>query len=301
MNPRLSHKFRILWHQLTLSGPVMWLIAANITMFLTVWAVILIGNACGVAGNFTMPWLGVAGDFNLFIRRPWTMLTYMVTQYDFLHLLFNLLWLYCFGIMMADTRRTLNILTLYIGGGIAGAIVYIAVTALSPTGEYAGSFLCGASAAVLSVMAATAILMPDRRVHLFLVGAVRLKWLAIIFFIIAFLGLENSGLPTQGAHIGGTLFGLGFTLISRLRSHHHKIEKSKKDLPSITEFEFKRKLRINVNRDGRAVAEAMANRLPDNERLDQLLDKIRLSGYPSLTVAERNELNLLSQRLDKDK
>lgn len=37
----------------------------------------------------------------------------------------------------------------------------------------------------------------------------------------------------------------------------------------------------------------------DTERLDQLLDKIRISGYGSLSAKERKELNDLSKRLNR--
>ena len=38
-----------------------------------------------------------AGRSEYLLSRPWTIFTYMFTQFDFLHLLFNMLWLYWFG------------------------------------------------------------------------------------------------------------------------------------------------------------------------------------------------------------
>ena len=57
--------------------------------------------------------------------------------------------------------------------------------------------------------------------------------------------------------------------------------------------------RKNVRRDGNAVARAAGGRLSDMSRLDELLDKIRLSGYASLTDVERRELNALSRKIEK--
>lgn len=42
---------------------------------------------------------------------------------------------------------------------------------------------------------------------------------------------------------------------------------------------------------------AMNREVPDHVRLDQLLDKIRISGYESLTSKEKTELNYISTKL----
>lgn len=48
----------------------------------------------------------------------------------------------------------------------------------------------------------------------------------------------------------------------------------------------------------RATIKAMNNRMSDTERLDELLDKIRVSGYDSLSSKEKTELNYISSRLE---
>ena len=45
--------------------------------------------------------------------------------------------------------------------------------------------------------------------------------------------------------------------------------------------------------------QGLRGRLSDMSRLDELLDKIRLSGYASLTDVERRELNALSRKIEK--
>lgn len=276
-------------------GPVTWLIALNAAVFLAVWGVILAGNLFGLKGNFTMPWLCVPSDTKLFLGRPWTAVTYMVTQYDFLHLLFNVLWLYCFATVLASGRASRHVLALYAGGGLAGAAAWLGSSALLNGGEATGSVLCGASAAVLAVMAGAAMTEPRRQIDLFLLGPVQLRWLALACFLLAFLGFGSGSRATQAAHVGGALFGLIYGLTLMKRPRHRPVSSPEAGISP------RRKFRINVRRNGNAVADAMARRPSDQDRLDQLLDKIRNSGYPSLTLAERNELNLLSQRLDKDK
>ncbi|MDE6768826.1 MAG: rhomboid family intramembrane serine protease [Muribaculaceae bacterium] len=270
------------------------LIGSNLLIFLGVWIVILIGRQFGLEGNFTMPWLCVSSNPDVVLFHPWTLLTYMVIQYDFIHLLFNVLWLFWFGVFIPFQVSEKQRLLLYAGGGFAGALLYVCVNLIWHDSVVPGGYLCGASAAVLAIMTAVAIWSPRREVRLFLIGSVQLKWVALGCMVLTFLGLNGGSGAAQSAHIGGVLFGALFALATarHFAKHPRATTSSAAHAPQ-------RKVRIHVRRNGKAVAEAAANRLNDEGRLDQLLDKIRLSGYSSLTAGERNELNLLSQRLDK--
>ncbi len=270
------------------------LIGGNILIFLIVWIVILIGRQYGLEGNFTMPWLCVSSNPDMALHHPWTLLTYMVTQYDFIHLLFNVLWLFWFGVFIPYSISEKQRLMLYVGGGVTGALLYVGVNLLSPSSVVAGGYLCGASAAVLAIMTAVAIWSPRREIRLFLIGNVQLKWVALGCIVLTFIGLNGGSGGAQSAHIGGVLFGAVFGFATVRKSAKRTVTTS-----NPAHVQPRRKVRINVRRNGKAVAEAAAGRLNDVGRLDQLLDKIRLSGYSSLTAGERNELNLLSQRLDK--
>ncbi|MDE6298611.1 MAG: hypothetical protein K2M10_03040, partial [Muribaculaceae bacterium] len=93
------------------------------------------------------------------------------------------------------------------------------------------------------------------------------------------------------AHVGGGLFGRAFSLLLK-----RGIDLSSR--MRVTALPSRKKARKNVVRDANAVARAAAGRLSDTERLDFLLDKIRISGYASLSGAERRELNALSKKLN---
>ena len=277
------------------SKALVWLLIINTAVFLVLRIAIFIGNAGGLPGNFTMQWLCMSAVPSSFIVHPWTIISYTVTQYDFLHLLFNMLWLFWFGRILQTTLSDRHLITLYIGGGIIGGVFFLlSAFLLLPS----SAFLCGASASVLAIMTACAIRTPELRLNLFLFGEVKLKWIAIGCIILTFLGVGGGNTGGQAAHIGGVVFGAAFALLLK-----RGFDLSRHIFPSAVGKAVREKAssgsRRNVRRDGNAVAKAAAGRLSDSNRLDQLLDKIRFSGYASLSSSERQELNALSKRLNK--
>ncbi len=277
------------------------LIIANAEIFLLVWLTTIIGQRFGLVGNFTMPWLCVSSSPEEVLIHPWTLLTYMVTQYDFIHLLFNVLWLFWFGVFIPFTVSEKRRFLLYAGGGLAGGLFYVATNIIFPSTNVAGGFLCGASAAVLSIMTAVAVWEPKREIRLFFFGGVQMRWIAIICIALTFFGMNSGSWAAQSAHIGGVVFGVLFAVVTRNTSASSASSRYEKPGREETGFFSKPRkvIRINVRRDGKAVAQA-AEHLSDTGRLDILLDKIRISGYGSLSAGERNELMLLSQRLKKN-
>ena len=65
--------------------------------------------------------------------------------------------------------------------------------------------LVGASASVLAIVAATAYREPNYRVQLFLFGAVRLKYLALIVIGTDLLFITSNNAGGHIAHLGGAL------------------------------------------------------------------------------------------------
>ena len=264
------------------SRALAWLLTITVGTGLLVWLSGIVCHLSGWNGNGIADWLSLPADFGRFLTRPWTIATYMLVHFSPLHLIFNILWLYWFGRMLADTQRDGTIITLFAGGGIAGGILYMIASTL--TLRSSAAYLTGDSAAVLSVMTATALLMPSRRIGLFLIGEVKLKWVAIVCIALTLIG-SGGGTAPQAAHIGGILFGLGWWAwrrgYIRLPERGHQSRQAPR--------------KINA----KATIKAINRSLTDHERLDQLLDKVRVSGYDSLSKKEKAELNYISQHLEE--
>lgn len=250
-----------------------------------VWVIMAISSLFHIdsffASQFTLP-----SRIELFLTRPWTLVTYMAVHFDILHMLFNVAWLYWFGRIMLITLSESHLAYYFIGGGISGGVFFLAASALGA----GGGWLCGASASVIAVMCGAAIRLPDHRLNLLLIGSVKLKWIALACCVLTFLG----GGGSQTAHIGGLAWGVatalliknGFDPITRIKhSSLYSRAKNKTD---------------KNRRNPAGVVDAMNKHRNDMEHLDKLLDKIRISGYGSLSLKERKELNNLSKRLKKN-
>ncbi len=202
--------------------------------------------------------------------------TYMFAQYSVLHLIFNMLWLYCFGRIFLEFHKDRLLSGLYLTGGLTGAVFFIAGCHLFPaSGTESGAWLIGSSAAILAIVAATAIIAPGYPVRLFLLGTVSLKWIALATIVL--LMIPGSALAgSTAAHLGGAAAGAFYG--------------------------WGRKtgwLRLNRRRRRSVVNLATSDSTPDERKeLDRLLDKIRTSGYASLTKAEQRRLIEVSRKIE---
>lgn len=261
------------------SALLAWLTLTEVGVWLAVTIIMLI---CRLM-HFMLPvaeWVTLPSAFSLFISRPWTLITYMAVHFEVLHMLFNVLWLYWFGKILLLTLSDRHLALAFIGGGISGGILFLIVAAFG----YGSGWLCGCSAAVISVMCLAAIRMPEHPVNLFLIGEVKLKWIAIACSALTFLG----GGGNQAAHIGGLVFGIAVAVLLKKRI----------DITTWMAGNRSQHSRLPERKANRII-DVLQQRQRDMQRLDSLLDKIRLSGYGSLSRKERNELNDLSRRLQK--
>lgn len=261
------------------SGALAWLLTVTVFGSLLLWLIGAICRLTGIGDAWITEWLALSADPVTALTRPWTFASYIITHLSPLHLIFNTLWLYWFGIMMSDTGRDRAIVNLFVGGGVAGGIIYVLSSWLS--GYSSQAVLTGDSAAVLSVMTAVALLMPNRSLRLFLLGEIKLKWIAGVCILITLVGANGTGMPPQLAHWAGVAFGVGYALYCKGIFRRNRSNSGQK--------------RFNV----KATMKAMEKHISDEDRLDALLDKIRMSGYDSLSSREKSELNHISSRIEK--
>lgn len=261
------------------------LISINVLVAIAIWCAFGLRQWFGVSDSTFLDIFLLPAQLSEFIYRPWSILTYMFAQANFFQLLFNMLWLYWFGIWLADTDSQATLVGQYIGGGLTGAIFYILSGTLFPG---SGSVMMGSSASILAVMVYTAIRQPGRHVPLFLIGKVRLKWIAIFSIVLTLLG--GTGSAAHLAHIGGAAFPFIYIGFKNLK-FRKPTSKVRRKCPEILRKTPIRNPQSRPPDSGIQDPEAI---------LDALLDKIRVSGYDSLSESEKKLLDKVSSKLKKE-
>jgi len=158
--------------------------------------------------------LSVPASFKSLILRPWTIITYMFTHKDILHILFNMLWLYWFGVIFLEYLDQRKLVSVYLLGGISGAIVYVLAFNVFPAFKSVvnESVAIGASASVMAVVIAIAAYVPNHPVQIIFLGGVKIKYLALVIFVLTSVMDFSVNSGGKLAHIGGALFGYLYTL-----------------------------------------------------------------------------------------
>lgn len=230
------------------------------------------------------------------IVKPWTLVTYQFLHLNFFHILFNLLWLFWMGKIFAEYLGMKKLLSTYILGGIAGAILFIAAYNVFPLfREAVGSAQAlGASASVLAITIAIAAYVPDYTVHLILIGSVRLKYIALVSILLDLISISGSNAGGHIAHLGGAAYGYFFAMNlkkgTNIAAWFDRLAERIKNLFS------RRKMKVIKKDRPLSDEEYLHNKKANQERVDAILDKISRSGYGSLTAEERDILFNYSNR-----
>jgi len=211
--------------------------------------------------------------------RFYTILTYQFFHEGFLHLLFNMLWLYWVGRIFLDFLKPRQFHFVYLAGGFAGAILFALAFNIFPVfiSSISGASVIGSSAAVMAIIVATATLVPDYSIRLLLLGDVKLKYLAIAYIILDLIGTASTNAGGSFAHIGGAI--VGFTYI--------KVLQNGTDWSNI--FKKKPKLKVVKNNEAKPGVKKKESSV-DQKEIDSILDKISKSGYDKLTKEEKETL-----------
>lgn len=268
-------------------------------LFINIGIFIITGIIYVVSTLFKLPfidighWLGVPSDVSQLLVRPWTLLTYMfVHDYTgIFHILFNMLLLYWFGKIFLNYFSQKNLGGLYILGGLGGALLYIiAFNTIPYYVEMGNKSLIGASASVTAIIFASAFYRPHQELAFLFLGRIKIIYIAILIFFIDFLALGSPSNPGGHiAHIGGAIIGYiyakqylkgkditrwmnnmidWFVNLFKPKPKKMKVKYKKTE----TDYEYNQRKNQEV------------------ENIDKILDKIKSSGYSSLTKEEKKKL-----------
>jgi membrane associated rhomboid family serine protease len=238
----------------------------------------------------------IPASIPMLVLKPWTMISYMFLHFDIWHILFNMLWLYWFGRIFTEFLPSRQLVVIYFLGGIAGGLFYVLAFNIFPvfTEMIPISFALGASASVMAIVAAIAVYVPNYTIQLFLVGRLKIIYLAVILFVFDFFMIPSGNAGGHIAHIGGGLFGALYILLYR----YSKTTVQPGNPPDfirnlINRFRHKPTTSYSTGGNyGRPVSDEDYNlkKRDTQKRVDEILEKISKGGYDCLTKDEKEFL-----------
>lgn len=229
---------------------------------------------------------------------------------NFAHILFNMFAVWMFGRIVESAWGSRRFLIYYficgIGAGLfqeiaqyidyaaSGMSAYDSVnigTAIIPMDTYLNMLTTvGASGAVYGILLAFGLSYPEERLFIIPIPIpIKAKYFVIGYAVIELvsgLSSSNDGVA-HFAHLGGMV--IGFLLILYWTKQNSMsggyLEKLK------NWFQNKRKPKMKVHYgEKEADYQYNARKKEDQEEIDRILDKVRKSGYESLTVDEKKKL-----------
>ena len=179
------------------SPAIKWILIANGVMFLV-----------RLVYEPVLQYLGLVPALVLESLWFWQPVTYMFLHGGPIHILFNMLGIWMFGVELERLWGTRFFVRYYAITGIGAGLTVIAVgllpfAATAPTYE---AITIGASGALYGLLMAFAIYFPDRPILMFLLFPIPAKYFVMIVGALAFLSGPGSQV-SEGAHLGGLIFG----------------------------------------------------------------------------------------------
>ena len=241
------------------------LIIANVIVFLMEF--MNRGLAEALINNFALNPYDVIYHFKI-----WQLVTYMFLHdpYGIMHILFNMLFLWMFGVELEYEWGTKEFLKYYFITGIGAGITNLLLS---------GATTIGASGAVYGIMLAYALRYPDRYIYIYFLFPVKIKYFMAFLFLVQFFSTFNpySDGIAHAAHLGGIVVGFAYL------KYWHLFYKLKTNFSSLFRG-TKSGSRFKYTKGGDDKTEYY------RQVIDELLDKINRVGYLNLTDEEKKLL-----------
>jgi membrane associated rhomboid family serine protease len=242
--------------------------------------------------------------------QPWSIFTYMFMHEGIFHILFNMLFLYWFGMLIHQYLGSRKLANLYILGGLFGALFYVVIYNLAPyfSQSVEGSVMLGASAGVFAIVVGAATLTPNTTFMLLILGPVKIVYIAAFYVILSFANSIGANAGGEIAHLGGAL--LGYLYITQLRKGNDwGVPVQKVGIFFENLLSRRSKVKVTYRKaktsssggfggfSSKSNPSSIAkNQEATQEEIDMILDKIAEKGYDALSKEEKRKLFEFSKK-----
>ena len=266
----------------------------NIYVFIFTSLLVVLWRLFNRDGSFLLNYFELPSDLVQFLLQPWSLFTYMFMHAGILHLLFNILWLFWFGQIFLSFYSSKHFRGLYVLGGLCGGLLYLLAYNIFPyfSESVVYSYLLGASASVLAIVVATAVRQPDYQVYFMFIGSVRLKYVALFMILTDILFMTSGNAGGHIAHLGGAMAGWWFaTGLNQGRDVTLWINKALDACADYKSWFKPKRPKMKVHYGEKAKDyEYNQKKKQQNDEIDRILEKLKKSGYSSLTSDEKKSL-----------
>lgn len=272
------------------------LLAINILIYLMLMVsrvFLTLGGGEGVYRGI-LTYLMMPASVPYFVSQPWSIFTYMFLHEGFFHILFNMLFLYWFGVLVNEYLGSRKLVNMYILGGLTGGLFYLLIYNIAPyfSEQVGAALMLGASAGVYAIVVGAATLAPNTSFHLILLGPVKIKYIAIFYVLVAFANSSGANAGGELAHLGGAALGFFYILqLQKGRDIGSPIQAVGGFFENV--FAKKPKVKVTYRRPSSDYTPTDTKRKVDvstQEEIDKILDKIAEKGYENLTKEEKRKL-----------
>ena len=225
----------------------------------------------------------------------WQLLTFQFLHANLLHIVLNSLGVFSFGFAVEQLLGRKRFLWLYLMSGLVGGLVHVLGGLIWPShfgvlmdgaGNHFYIPMVGASAGLFGLIAAFALMFPERdlTVYLFFVFPVTVsaKVLLGVSLGISILGVViDTSRVAHGAHAGGILGGWLMLRFFAWQSRRALYQREREVEPPPQKKEFKSETDFV------------------SKEVDPILEKISQQGIQSLTASERKILDEARKKMEK--
>lgn len=250
--------------------------------------VVFIIQALGGPGlnGALISYLGYMPEWGTAATQPWRLVTYMFLHGSFLHLLFNMLWLWWMGRPVESQLGPRNFLVLFLGSGIGGALINLLFSGL-----FLSNITIGASGAVFGIMVSFAFIFPRTPIMLLFLPPIEARFLVAGLIAFDMLFIASADNVARIVHLGGAFSGyVLLRLYYRGYNYDLWMESFGKKLKRDKNMARKKKTKMH------SVSEAEIIEEYDQSELDRILDIISKKGYEGLSEDEKRILFELSKK-----
>lgn len=287
------------------NNSLVFLFAVNMLMFVIVTFIKVVYYLSEIPDEFfykqVLNWLSLPAQTDIFLTRPWTLISTMITHHSVWQLISSMLWLWCFGFILQDLAGNNKLIPIYIYGGLVGSISFLLMNNLVPVlanNVQTVAPLLGAGSAVMAIAVATTTLAPDYRVFPLINGGIPLWVITLIFVVIDFATLAGSNAGIGAGHLLAGL--LGYVYIRQLRRGSDWgawMNNLAHWLDDLFNPEKKHKQQSSADKHFYKTSTKPFDKKANltQQRLDAILDKINQEGYQFLTDEEKAFLKRASK------